>query len=489
MQLFLDDKWIEQTAGLRRVLGQPVKHPTPILGPDQLWEAHDLHGLHSLVWDAEEGKLKLWYRASVRRQAPSAATEDQSAESSEREATQIQNYLCYAESLDGLKWTKPALGLHEFSGSRDNNIIQPVGTASLVFGQILKDPLDPDPTKRYKAFGFDHHPVQSIAPRGAQSHGLCVAYSPDGLHWSGATLVLSTSDLTDADYVFPSRDPHTGKWVAFMRPRTHPKRRFIGYSTSDDFEHWTYPRMLLTPDAGDSEFIEFYGLTTTYVDGYYLGILWVFHNNPSFSPMTNELVFSRDGQHYTRVMPGHQFLALGEAGDFDSRMITALGIINRDADLWIYYNGANYDHGSDRGQSMPPGVVEPGQPRRHAVGLARLSRGHYAGYRADHDGMLETKYVTNYGGPGLRILADIAPGGSIRAEILDHYGRVLPGWERENCRAVPQADGSLGFAWGGAGLSGQLDDESPEGGKVQRVIKLRLFLHQATVFGFSVGDA
>ena len=31
--------------------------------------------------------------------------------------------VCYAESTDGINWVKPSLGLHEFEGSRDNNLL------------------------------------------------------------------------------------------------------------------------------------------------------------------------------------------------------------------------------------------------------------------------------------------------------------------------------------------------------------------------------
>jgi len=31
-------------------------------------------------------------------------------------------FICYAESGDGIHWKKPNLGLHEFRGSKDNNI-------------------------------------------------------------------------------------------------------------------------------------------------------------------------------------------------------------------------------------------------------------------------------------------------------------------------------------------------------------------------------
>lgn len=35
----------------------------------------------------------------------------------------------------------------------------------------------------------------------------------------------------------------------------------------------------------------------------------------------------------------------------------------------------------------------------------------------------------NYGNEGMSIAAEIRPGGHIRAEILNVYGMVMPGWE------------------------------------------------------------
>ncbi|MSP14271.1 MAG: hypothetical protein EXR62_15105 [Chloroflexi bacterium] len=489
MELLFDDKWIDHTAGVRRALGHPRKEAAPVLKADQPWETENIHGYHAVFFDHEEKKFKMWYKAVALSETVVRPQQEVGVESSEQGQPERQHFLCYAESVDGLSWIKPDLGIYEFQGSKQNNILQTVGHASVVFGNIQKDPYDPDPAKRYKAFEFEHNPTSRLPLRGTDSHGICVAYSPDGLHWpTGPRLVMSTTEMTDADMLFPGRDPHTGKWVAFMRPRLHPKRRFIGYAESDDFEHWSYPRMLITPDANDSEYLEFYGLTASYVEPFYVGILWAFHNHPAYSPMTNELVFSRDGQHYTRVMPGVQFLPLGGAGSFDSRIITSKGIVHRGDELFIYYNGASHDHGSDRWQQMPPGRTAPGEVSTNAIGLARLSKGMFCGYRADFEGMVETKYVTNYGGPGPLVLAQIDQDGDLKAEILDHYGRVLPGWEREKCRTISNGDGTFSFSWGTQQLPGRLDDESPEGGKIQRVIKLRLYLRRAQIFGFKVGE-
>ena len=59
--------------------------------------------------------------------------------------------MCYAESTDGINWTKPSLGLVEVEGSTENNAI--------VAGRRLHPFLDGCPgapeAERYKAHAFD----------------------------------------------------------------------------------------------------------------------------------------------------------------------------------------------------------------------------------------------------------------------------------------------------------------------------------------------
>ena len=63
--------------------------------------------------------------------------------------------MCYAESKDGVNWTKPELGLVEFNGNKKNNICLiegPVHSMTRVddFLSVLYEPDDPDPSRRYK---------------------------------------------------------------------------------------------------------------------------------------------------------------------------------------------------------------------------------------------------------------------------------------------------------------------------------------------------
>lgn len=61
-------------------------------------------------------------------------------------------FTCYAESTDGIHWTKPSLGLVEFKGSKENNIIWR-GEFSHNFAPFLDDRAGVPPEERYKAVG------------------------------------------------------------------------------------------------------------------------------------------------------------------------------------------------------------------------------------------------------------------------------------------------------------------------------------------------
>ena len=478
MEFLFDDEWIEFKAGVTRVLGAVNKSPRPILTPDMPWENGGIGGT-SVIFDEEEGVFKIWFRSSV-------ISED--SESGGRA------FLCYGVSRDGINWSRPSLGLFEFKGSRDNNIVRELAfEADATFFNILKDPEDPDPFRRYKALGFDDSVTSSIRDREDGARGVCVSYSPDGFHWEDPKLVVSTDDLTDCDCILNRREPTTGRWLGFFRPRTHPKRRFIGLSESDDFDHWSYPRMLMRPDDGDEPWTEFYGLTMACFGRWRIGCLWVMRNNPDYSPMTVELAYSRDGFNYHRAMPRTQFLPLGPDGSEDSRLIMPIALIKRENDVLLYYHGRNQEHGSDRtgdgigGVQMPKGRVEGDEPRS-IMGVALIPGRNFCGLRAEGDGLVETKWLCNYGDGGVKAHAEVEPGGWIRAEILDQYGRVIPGWGRDECSVSREAGGRLRFSWGREDLVGNFGQTSEAEGLIGHVVKLRFLLYRATLYAFQIGE-
>jgi len=56
--------------------------------------------------------------------------------------------ISYAISHDGIQWEKPSLGIVDFQGSKQNNIVWRAPHGSGIF----KDLHDPDPKRRYKMF-------------------------------------------------------------------------------------------------------------------------------------------------------------------------------------------------------------------------------------------------------------------------------------------------------------------------------------------------
>ena len=265
MEFLLDDAFIDRQAGVRRVLAAPRKEPAPVFTFEMPWERPGAFARHTMLYDEEEGAFKLWYRSRV--PADETRPVDPHEGFTKKGMGPRRTRLCYATSEDGLTWRRPSMGLVRYQGTTDNNILLEATTSGdSVFYSVIKDPGDADATRRYKAIGFDCAGSSAIGDALIGQRGVCVSYSPDGLRWRyEPRMVMSGQDVMDADCVLGQREPTTGKWVGFFRPRATQPRRFIGYAESDDFESWSLPRMLLTPDSRDDPWTEFYGLSVACV--------------------------------------------------------------------------------------------------------------------------------------------------------------------------------------------------------------------------------
>ena len=86
--------------------------------------------------------------------------------------------ICYARSLDGIHWEKPVLGLVEFAGNKENNIVFGHGAAGVQLGQdggmVF---IDPNVSKDQK---FNLAIRNGIAVLEKDLH---IFSSPDGIHW------------------------------------------------------------------------------------------------------------------------------------------------------------------------------------------------------------------------------------------------------------------------------------------------------------------
>lgn len=126
-------------SGVDRIIGHVTKDErNPLFVQDTPWEPRIDNGYPNVAYDptAENGTYQMWYGDCVRGCG-----------------TQI---LLYANSSDGLSWTKPDLGLFDVGLVRKdlahigkhNNIILKGGGIG-----VYKDMHDGNASRRYKAFG------------------------------------------------------------------------------------------------------------------------------------------------------------------------------------------------------------------------------------------------------------------------------------------------------------------------------------------------
>ena len=106
-----------------------------ILIADQPWERGGLIGDPCMTVMRDDGVVKLWYSVASPDEKSGTSRQLSEAEKANLDLDDIdpkfladilcpqRYYLCYAYSTDGKNWIKPALGICEVDGSRENNIV------------------------------------------------------------------------------------------------------------------------------------------------------------------------------------------------------------------------------------------------------------------------------------------------------------------------------------------------------------------------------
>ena len=160
-QLFLDDCGIAEIENLKRTMHQPKKKGA-VIWPDQPWEVN-LQTRCAPQWDPKEKGFKIWLICSAPRGATGAT---------------------YATSNDGIHWDKPILRQKEFDGSLENNFVTvdpKLEWPANAMQNVVYDPHDPDPKRRFKGFlgCYSRKPI----------------VSPDGVHWKRLNVPPMTSRI------------------------------------------------------------------------------------------------------------------------------------------------------------------------------------------------------------------------------------------------------------------------------------------------------
>ena len=459
-RLFLDAMVVERRQGLERVFHSAEKHPgNPVLRKDRPWEGTPtrsgpyLYG--TVMWDG--GRLRMWYHCYA------------------------QGYVnCYAESTDGITWTKPSLGLIEYGGSTDNNLFlagsETVEAPDVFRGggrchnpSVIKRPWEDDAEKRYALFCY------------AQEYRHArVAFSPDGLRWTFVPETARKALFGSSDVLNFFHDPYRDRYVCTLKSGNR-RGRAAGVATSRDGLTWEKPVAgpVFVADDLDPDATQVYGMPVFPYQGLYIGIPWIYNSRwfkyggytdkrmyevERGSPCTidAQLAWSWDLVNWTRAPQRKPLIPRGRPGEFDSDMIyTARAPVQMGEKLYFYYGGFNEPHNSTTYISH--------------IGLATLRIDGFCSMRAGAD---EGWFITRrerFCVPRVTINARVRAGGHVVAEVLDRDDRVIPGFSRDECRRFTGDSIAHQLAWGA--------DAFPEEHRGPDK-KIRFFLREADLFSY-----
>jgi hypothetical protein len=136
--------------------------------------------------------------------------------------------MCYAISDDGIHWTKPNLGMVEYRGSKNNNIIDFPEKKIKPAAAILYEPDEEDQNKKFK-----------MAYEQEEGNKFCVAFSPDGLHWT----LSDKNPVMNEFFEMAGITKHDGLYYINGQDglTNHQpfRNRVLATYSSMDFENWS----------------------------------------------------------------------------------------------------------------------------------------------------------------------------------------------------------------------------------------------------------
>lgn len=458
-----DDVSIPHTQNLRLEMRSPARHPAnPVVprGAPGACDAFAVQFYGSVI--RERGKFRLWY----------VAVGD---ELDDTKPASARWRAAYAESDDGLRWTKPDLGLVEFRGNKHNNLIltdpAPLGFVNL---KVLADPDDPNPERRYKISThvyFRHNTrLGTLAPFA----------SADGLCWK--LLVEATpvnAELAKDDLVLPAVhfEPCGGlyKWDGMYyvcgQNAMNATRPYHGRVTrmyrSADFVEWSQTSSLgfvrgtqhipLGPGRSLEGEQNHEGISVWNRRNVLLGVYGRWHGAKEWKDITVDLGFvvSNDGLRFRE--PAHEwtFLERGADGAWDQGgVLQGQGFENIGEQTFIYYGAWDPRH-----------TRQPTAPPRGGVGIATLPRDRFGDLVVEEAGQgpgdyqlpaVRSEFITaavpldrNASQRFFLNAAGLGPDAALKIELLDAHETPLPGYSGKDAAMVRQSGFQTPIAWRG----------------------------------------
>jgi hypothetical protein len=476
-ELFVDTMLVDSLEGSARF---QLHHPTPrevAIVHDAPWEGTG-SGYHTVFQDGE--RYRMYYRGW-----------HLDVSDGKLSTGRHKPFYCYAESSDGVHWTKPELGLVEFEGSRKNNIIlEGVGVHN--FTPFKDDNPDCPPAARYKGLG------------GIKSEGGLFAFqSEDGIHWSRMSdqPVITNGAFDSQNLAF--WDSTAGKYRAYWRTFTEGVTteaewkpaglRAIRTGVSDDFQHWT--------DHADLTYLDSPG------EQLYTNQVKPYHRAPHLLIGFPTRYVERGWSSSMRNLPERSNRELRASGveRYGTALTEGLLMASRDGVHFKRWNEAFVRPGIGRPGTWQYGqnylawhAVEtesalPGAPRELSLyategywhgagGTLRRYTLRLDGFVSIHGdarpGIVQTHPLV-FSGSRLELNFATSAAGGIRVEIATEEGLPIPGLTFDDCDELFGDSVGQPIAW---------KDQSLLARYAGQPVRLRFELRDADVFAFQFNE-
>ena len=391
---------------------------------------------------------------------------------------------CYAESKNGYEWIFPNLGIYEFEGTTENNVILAnTPPLSSNFSPFIDTNPNADKSKRYKALAG--HPGYGDR-RGTKGTGLHALVSSDGIHWkdvgevipypNGAFHAFDSQNVafwSEAEqlYVcyfrswwhFSDNSAKTLGGGSAKASGQHPdagkadQLRSISRTTSPDFKNWSAPVEMNPNLPGEHLYTNqthpyfraphiYIALPTRYAKG------WLGTENVDGMLGSTDILFmsSRAGSTtYDRtfkeayIRPGMDVERWKSRANYVALNVQPTGPC--EMSIWHQGSGCRYALRTDGFISINAGIKE---------------------------GHMTTKPIS-FSGNQLQLNVSTSALGSVRVEILTAAGKPIKGFSLDECDLVVGDKINYTVSWNGS------SDVAELAGKP---IRLRFVLAEADLY-------
>jgi len=379
-----------------------------------------------------------------------------------QQSAEKRDVACYAESHDGIHWTKPQLGIVEWEGSKQNNIILisiPPDRVAHNFSPFLDTNPEVEEGARYKSIGGSDI-----------DHGLYAFKSADGIHWErmsdNPVLLLNTGSIQSK---FDTQniafwDTVRGKYLIYFRTLIE-RRRAIAVAESQDFLHWTHPRPIVV--EGEPE--QFY---TNAVTPYFREPHLLLAFPKRFTPTRQRLP-----EHPVRGISDAVFLSSRDGFHFNRQFPEALLRPGRNAENW-----------GDRSLMTASGLVPTGPDEMsiyvsegYRFETSRLTRFSFRtdGIASVHAGAETGEFITKpfhfHDAHKLILNYSTSASGSIQVELQDLNGTPIPGFTLSDAPPLYGDEIAEPYTWR------TTDDVSS---LTEHPLRLRIVMKDADLFSY-----